>query len=112
MISSLVIASYSSNTFDTMNTGRPTLFLYDRYKGGLGFTEIAYDRLDELLQGCLQLIQECDCREGCPSCVGVPILRPAIHQDPDAGGGFPIPTKAAAVQILRLLLEDAGVLTA
>ena len=95
---------------DTMNTGSPTLFLYDRYSGGLGFAESAYDRLDELLQACLNLIQECDCRDGCPSCVGVPILRPAIHQDPDAGGGFPIPTKETAVEVLRILLEEAGTL--
>ena len=95
---------------DTMNTGVPALFLYDRYSGGLGFAETAYDRLDELMQACLQLIRECDCRDGCPSCVGVPILRPAIHTDPDAGGGFPVPKKETAVLMLQALLEEAGVL--
>jgi DEAD/DEAH box helicase domain-containing protein len=95
---------------DTMNTGRPTLFLYDRYKGGLGFTETAYDRLEELLQACLQLVRQCDCRQGCPSCVGVPNLRPAIHQDPDAGGGYPTPDKEAAAHLLLALLEEASVL--
>jgi len=95
---------------DSMNTGVPALFLYDRYSGGLGFAETAYDRLDELMQACLQLIRECDCRDGCPSCVGVPILRPAIHADPDAGGGFPVPNKEAAVLMLQALLEEAGVL--
>jgi DEAD/DEAH box helicase domain-containing protein len=95
---------------DTLNTGMPTLFLYDRYAGGVGFAETAYDRVEELMQACLQLILDCDCREGCPSCVGVPILRPAIHTDPDAGGGFPIPHKTAAIRMLQTLLEEAAVL--
>ena len=97
---------------NSMNTGVPALFLYDRYSGGLGFAETAYDRLDELMEACLQLIHECDCRDGCPSCVGVPILRPAIHADPDAGGGFPVPKKETAVLMLRALLEEASVLAA
>ncbi len=67
-------------------------------------------RIAELLQACRQLILECDCREGCPSCVGVPILRPPIHTDPDAGGGFPTPNKEAALLLLRALLEEAAVL--
>jgi DEAD/DEAH box helicase domain-containing protein len=96
---------------DSMNLGSPTLFLYDRYRGGLGFAETAYDRLAELFNACLGLIRECDCEEGCPSCVGVPILRPAIHQDPDAGGGFPTPDKAAASAMLVALLTEAGVLS-
>ena len=95
---------------DSMNTGAPTLFLYDRYAGGLGFTEIAYDHIEELLQACLTLILECDCRDGCPACVGVPNLRPPIQMDPDAGGGFPLPSKEAAILMLRSLLEEAGVL--
>jgi DEAD/DEAH box helicase domain-containing protein len=95
---------------DSMNTGQLTLFLYDRYRGGLGFSETAYDRIDELLQACLQLIRECRCRDGCPSCVGVPILRPAIHTDPDAGGGFRVPNKETAVLMLEALLEEASVL--
>jgi DEAD/DEAH box helicase domain-containing protein len=96
---------------DSANTGRATLFLYDRYRGGLGFSETAYDRIEELLQACLQLTLECDCQDGCPSCVGVPTLRPPIHTDPDAGGGFPIPSKESAVLLLRALLEEAAVLT-
>lgn len=92
---------------DSANTGAPTLFLYDRYRGGLGFAEKGYELIEELMRACLQLIRECRCREGCPSCVGVPILRPPIHTDPDAGGGFPIPDKQAAVLLLEAMLEGA-----
>lgn len=95
---------------DSSNLGQPALFLYDRYQGGLGFAEHGYHEITELLRRCHTLIQECGCQEGCPSCVGLPTLRPPIHIDPDAGGGFPIPNKAAAVALLTILLrhEAAG----
>ncbi|MFM8558582.1 MAG: DEAD/DEAH box helicase, partial [bacterium] len=35
---------------DSSNTGRPTLFLFDRYPGGLGFAEQGWARLDELTE--------------------------------------------------------------
>ncbi len=86
---------------DSSNTGRPTLYLYDRFPGGLGFAERAYAEFTRLVAEALSVLAACDCAEGCPSCVGLPILRPAIHQDPDVGMGYPIPDKRAA----RLLLE-------
>jgi DEAD/DEAH box helicase domain-containing protein len=86
---------------DSANTGSPALFLYDRYAGGLGFSEQGYEQIERLMRSCLDLVRECPCVDGCPSCVGIPIVRPPIHTDPDAGGGFPIPDKEGA----RLLLE-------
>jgi DEAD/DEAH box helicase domain-containing protein len=86
---------------DSSNTGRPTLYLYDRFPGGLGFSERAFTDFPRLVGEALTLLTACSCTDGCPSCVGLPILRPAIHQDPDAGPGYPIPDKRAA----RLLLE-------
>jgi DEAD/DEAH box helicase domain-containing protein len=86
---------------DSSNTGSPTMFLYDRFEGGLGYAETGYEMVEELLRGCLELVSECGCESGCPSCVGLPILRPAIQQDPDTQGGWPIPDKDSA----RLLLE-------
>jgi DEAD/DEAH box helicase domain-containing protein len=89
---------------DSANTGSPALFLYDRYTGGLGFAEQGYEQIERLLRSCLDLIQECPCLEGCPSCVGIPIVRPPIHTDPDAGGGFPIPDKEGARLLLAAML--------
>ncbi len=86
------------------NTGSPTMFLYDRFEGGLGFVETGYRNIGELLRGCLDLVEECDCEDGCPSCVGLPILRPPIQQDPDAGGAWPIPDKESARLLLRAML--------
>ena len=92
---------------ESSNTGRPTIFLYDRFKGGLGFCEKAYELMPEILRGALDLIDDCPCAEGCPSCVGLPILRPAQHQDPDPGHGYPIPDKEASKLLLRHILGTA-----
>ncbi len=86
---------------DSSNTGLPTIFIYDRYTGGLGFAETGYEKVEELMRTCLQMVEECGCEDGCPSCVGIPTLRPAIHTDPDIFGSFPIPDKQAALTILR-----------
>lgn len=89
---------------ESSNTGRPAIFLYDRFKGGLGFCEKAYGMVEEILRAALEMIEECPCAEGCPSCVGLPILRPAQHQDPDPGHGYPIPDKEAAKLLLGQML--------
>lgn len=89
---------------DSSNTGSPTVFLFDRYPGGLGYAEKGYDTIEELLESCLNLIHECPCEDGCPSCVGIPIIRPGMHIDPDAVGGYPIPDKEAALVLLHGLL--------
>jgi len=89
---------------DSSNTGTPTIFIYDRFQGGLGFAERAYELIQEVLQACLSLVKECECSEGCPSCVGLPVLRPAQHQDPDIYHGWPIPSKDTAREMLEALV--------
>jgi DEAD/DEAH box helicase domain-containing protein len=88
---------------DSKNLGKQALFVFDRYPGGLGFAEQAYHRFEELLTACRALIADCPCDDGCPSCVGLPILRPPQQQDPDLGNGWPMPSKRAA----RALLDAA-----
>ncbi len=86
---------------DSSNLGRPTLFMFDRYPGGLGFAEQGYARLDELVQAALSHLEACGCDSGCPSCVGLPTLWPAQQQDPDLQSGREIPGKDAARVLLR-----------
>ncbi len=90
---------------ESSNTGRPAVFLYDRFKGGLGFSEKAFGLLPGILEAALDVIVECTCEGGCPSCVGLPVLRPPQHQDPDCGHGYPIPDKETARLILEEILE-------
>ena len=86
---------------DSSNLGRPALFMFDRYPGGLGFCEQGWTRLDELAQAALEHLEACECEGGCPACVGLPTLWPAQQQDPDLQPGREIPGKEAARTLLR-----------
>jgi DEAD/DEAH box helicase domain-containing protein len=88
---------------DSSNLGRSAMILYDRYPGGLGYTEKGFHHFARLLEVCRQMVSECPCEEGCPSCVGLPNLRPAIHSDPDLSRGYPTPNKQATSRLAELL---------
>ena len=51
-------------------TDLPTLFIYDNYPGGVGFSEKIYELRNKILEAARDLIENCGCDEGCPSCVG------------------------------------------
>lgn len=48
----------------------PNLYLYDAYNGGIGQSAPLFKLRRSLLEGAAQLIAECPCESGCPSCVG------------------------------------------
>ncbi len=48
----------------------PTLFFYDNYPGGIGFSSRLYELHNQLIEGAHALISSCRCEAGCPSCVG------------------------------------------
>jgi DEAD/DEAH box helicase domain-containing protein len=83
------------------------MILYDRYPGGLGYSERGFANMPQLLAICLEMVRDCPCEEGCPSCVGLPNLRPAIHSDPDLSRGHPMPDKLATIRLLELLTSPA-----
>jgi DEAD/DEAH box helicase domain-containing protein len=87
---------------DSSNLGRPGIFVFDRYPGGLGFAEQGWARLEELAAAALAHLEGCPCGDGCPACVGSPIYRPAQQQDLDAiKNARDVPGKAAARALLR-----------
>ena len=51
----------------------PTLFIYDAYPGGVGFSPKLFEQHEGLLLRARGLIASCPCESGCPSCVG-PLL--------------------------------------
>ena len=76
----------------------PTVFLYEKCPGGVGFSEKLFGCHETLLRQTLDLIQACGCPTGCPSCVGP--VEPALD-----------PVKQLAQQLLSVLLPqpaDAG----
>ena len=48
----------------------PTIFVYDNYPGGIGFSEPLFGLHDRLLAHTRALIERCPCEAGCPACVG------------------------------------------
>ena len=88
---------------DSSAANAPGIFVHDRFPGGLGFALKAYELIDEILAACLELLDHCECKNGCPSCVGSP-LPPYSHLDPDVNARGLIPDKEAAKSILHHLL--------
>lgn len=74
----------------------PTLYLYDNYPGGIGLSEPLFVRRGELLSRALDLVGACDCRAGCPACVG-PVL--AVEEAAVATDS----PRALGLRVLRLL---------
>jgi DEAD/DEAH box helicase domain-containing protein len=71
----------------------PNLYLYDAYPGGIGFSEPLFHAHALLVEKTQELIRECPCEAGCPSCVG-----PAGDLAPKA--------KEAALAILDRLCDE------
>ena len=51
-------------------TDRPALILYDNCPGGVGLAAKAYGMQRLLLEKALQIVSDCPCEQGCPSCAG------------------------------------------
>jgi len=91
---------------DAACLGRDSLFVYDRYPGGMGFARRCLDNIEEILRTIQTVVRECRCEEGCPSCVGAAIPAFAMT-DLDSAVRGRIPNKQAAAFLLREML--AGV---
>lgn len=76
------------------DTGTPTVFVYDGHPGGAGFAERAYAAAAAWLTATAELIEECPCEAGCPSCI----------QSPKCGNGNSPLSKSGAVKALRVVL--------
>jgi len=50
--------------------GKPSVVLYDLVPAGIGFSQKLFELHDELIQRAHELVSQCGCDDGCPSCVG------------------------------------------
>ena len=71
---------------------QPTIFIYDNYPGGIGFTPLLFDSHEEIIQETFNMLNKCDCENGCPSCVG-----PSNEVGKNS--------KEVAISILKLLIN-------
>jgi DEAD/DEAH box helicase domain-containing protein len=79
---------------------RPAVFLYDNYPGGIGLSAPLFDIRAQVVRDARALIGACECRYGCPACVG-----PILASDEERGYA----PKMLALQVLGLLQgEDPG----
>jgi DEAD/DEAH box helicase domain-containing protein len=74
-------SSQIPNDNTMLNNFEPNIYIFDNYPNGIGFSEILFERTGELFEKILQVIETCDCRKGCPSCVGPPIRSDGNHKD-------------------------------
>ncbi len=68
-----IYSSFSSPeeiTNEKIDLFEPTLFIYDNFPGGIGFSHQLFDDTLSLLEKTKRLISKCECPYGCPSCVG------------------------------------------
>ena len=68
----------------------PTIFIFDAYPGGIGFSDLLYTKHENLMASARALIETCPCSHGCPMCVG-----PTLEVGPTA--------KDVAVAILKVM---------
>jgi len=81
------------------HTGESTIFVYDGYPGGVGLTREGYRRLPEMLGRTRELLAECPCDDGCPSCV----------QSPHCGNANDPLSKGLALDLVDRLLGGSAV---
>lgn len=78
--------------------GKAAVFIYDGHSGGVGLCASVFQRLDAMLQATLDLVTDCECDAGCPSCV---------HSPKCGNGNRPIDKAGARCLLAQLLAYDA-----
>lgn len=81
------------------DTGRPQVFIHDGHIGGVGISELGYERAEELIMTTLEVVTECSCGEGCPGCV----------QSAKCGNNNEPLDKNVARIILKEMLNDGSI---
>jgi len=88
-----------STPLDT-DTGKPCIFVYDAYPGGVGLAETAYHRIENILREAYRFIAGCECDDGCPSCI----------QDPRCGNNNKPLSKDMALRLLEGWTQNLDVM--
>ncbi|MCP3857553.1 MAG: DEAD/DEAH box helicase [Actinomycetia bacterium] len=77
------------------DTGRPTVFIHDGHQGGTGIAELAWEAAPRHLTATHEVISQCGCVDGCPSCV----------HSPKCGNNNDPLDKAGAIDLLAAVLD-------
>ncbi len=77
-----------------VDTGLPTIVVYDAMPGGAGVADLAFEAAARHLPATLESVAACPCDTGCPSCI----------QSPKCGNGNDHLDKVAALSLLGAVL--------
>ncbi|HEX9369660.1 MAG TPA: Zn-binding domain-containing protein [Roseiflexaceae bacterium] len=76
------------------DTGTASIFVYDGVPGGVGIAQVGYEQAADWWAATRDLLRDCPCAEGCPSCV----------QSPKCGSGNQLLNKEGARMLVEALL--------
>ena len=55
---------------DSQEEQTVSLFIYDKYEGGLGYAEKISEVIPQIIDNAIRMLEGCPCEDGCPACVG------------------------------------------
>ncbi|MCP4753309.1 MAG: DEAD/DEAH box helicase, partial [Proteobacteria bacterium] len=58
---------------------KSALYMFDTIEGGVGYAEKIYERIETCFELCHDILRDCECSAGCPSCV--PPLPPGVANE-------------------------------
>lgn len=61
---------YFVDPISKYNEKLPLLIIYDQFPGGIGLSAELFVKSEEVLSNCREVIKNCRCKDGCPSCIG------------------------------------------
>ncbi|SNZ10185.1 DEAD/DEAH box helicase domain-containing protein [Persephonella hydrogeniphila] len=79
-------------------TGKPTIFIYDGYEGGVGYSDVGFNRLEEMIKSTYKTISKCGCISGCPSCI----------YSPKCGNSNDYLDKTASIILSNRIMKELG----
>jgi DEAD/DEAH box helicase domain-containing protein len=75
-----------------LDTGAPTVFVYDGHAGGVGIAERGFAQFEGWVADTVRLLEGCQCERGCPSCVQSPKCG-NLNEFLDKGGALTLLTR-------------------
>ncbi|MFX1573265.1 MAG: DEAD/DEAH box helicase [Promethearchaeota archaeon] len=75
---------------------QPIIYIYDAYRGGIGISELLYQKLEKLFFLTYELLNSCNCSEGCGGCI----------YSPKCGNQNQHLSKEGARKLLNILIEN------
>ncbi|MCS7299265.1 MAG: DEAD/DEAH box helicase [Spirochaetia bacterium] len=76
----------------------PAIFIYEGVEGGVGYSEIAFEKFDRIVRRAFLGVKSCSCKEdsGCPACI----------QSPKCGNANNLLSKRIGLKVLSFILDS------